>query len=195
MTLALHTLTSLIRRKAVVALLTMLALAGAIGANVAHAEIAVPYHTIPQAAPPVIRYADGSCLFNFYNPSVVLGFVSNEYVYWRPIGAFVASNVWQYRYGEWRRALTSTTKMIRMGEPAVADERLGVLQRRVRRPHASGDESVARVPDLLLVQELHVHGVARSSALLGDAEVAERRGPATGPLRDIRQPCDFTCSL
>jgi hypothetical protein len=112
MTLALHTLTSLIRRKAVVALLTMLTLAGAIGANVARAEIAVPYHTIPQAAPPVIKYADGSCLFNFYNPSVVLGFVSNEYVYWRPIGAFVASNAWQYRYGEWRRALTSTTKMI-----------------------------------------------------------------------------------
>jgi hypothetical protein len=41
----------------------------------------------------------------------VLGF-TREYVYWRPIGAYVANGYWQYLYGDWRRALTSTTQMI-----------------------------------------------------------------------------------
>jgi hypothetical protein len=75
----------------------------------AHDTSGVPYHTTPTGSS-LWRYADGSCQYGFTNP-IALGFTS-EYVYWRPMGAFVANGAWQYRYGEWRRALTNRTQMV-----------------------------------------------------------------------------------
>jgi len=76
----------------------------------AHDAANVPYHSKPAAADKTI-YAGGTCEFSFYSPTV-LGLVSNQYVYWRPVGAFWANGQWNYRYGETRRALVSRTEMI-----------------------------------------------------------------------------------
>lgn len=76
----------------------------------AHTTAGVPYHTAPSFSG-WTRYSGNTCSYDFYNPNVVLGF-TDEYVYWRPIGGIVVNNAWQYRYGEWKRALTSPTRMV-----------------------------------------------------------------------------------
>jgi hypothetical protein len=100
---------SLVARKALLVLLAILATAIAVPAAAqAHTTLGVPYHTSPD--PAEIQYRYGWCEYWFYNPVSVYGF-AREYVYWRPIVAVPAGNQWQYRYGEWRRAISTPTGM------------------------------------------------------------------------------------
>ena len=92
-----------IARKALVALLTIL-----VAAVIAPSALGTPYHTPPTPSSVDSRY--GWCDYWFWNPTEVYGF-AYEYVYWRPIAAEPNGNQWQYRYGEWKRAITTENGM------------------------------------------------------------------------------------
>lgn len=99
----------MLRRVVVAAILA--AIAAGICASAANA--ALPYHTNPTAAFVTYEASHAYCMFNFNNPTVVLSYTTNSsYVWWRPIGAIYTTNGWAYKYGEWRRALATSSRMV-----------------------------------------------------------------------------------